>query len=70
MQDNTPQFNRKKNGSLYDRGHADAYYCRGAIPHWYPAGSYKGTRVAVLSREEEEEYWKGYNECEEKKEWF
>jgi hypothetical protein len=58
--DNLPQFNRKKNGSLYDRGKADAYYRRDFEPHWYPEGTYNGERIVNLAAEEINEYNKGY----------
>jgi hypothetical protein len=66
---NLPQFNRNTHGSLYDRGSADAYYHRGSNPHWYPAGSYKGERIVDLTQEEIEEYFVGYNQEQERKEW-
>ena len=56
-----PQFNREQHGSLWDRGSADAYYERAPNPHWYPNGSYKGEPVTDLSKEEKDEYFKGYS---------
>lgn len=56
-----PQFDRERNGSLFDRGTADAYYRRAFAPHWYPKGTYKGERIENLTSEELEEYRKGYN---------
>jgi len=55
-----PQFERYRNGSLFDRGTADAYYCRAYAPHWYPKGTYNGERVEHLTSEEIEEYRKGF----------
>lgn len=55
-----PQFDRARNGSLFDRGSADAYYQRAYAPHWYPEGTYKGARVENLTSEETEEYRKGF----------
>jgi hypothetical protein len=55
-----PQFDRNKNGSLFDRGSADAYYRRAFEPHWYPAGTYVGEKVENLTSEEIEEYRKGF----------
>jgi len=37
-----------KNGSPADRGSADAYYWRQPDPHCWPAGTYKGERVALI----------------------
>jgi len=54
------QFDRKRNGSLFDRGAADAYYRREFAPHWYPEGTYNGLRVVHLTSEEIEEYRKGF----------
>jgi len=55
-----PQFDRKRHGSLYDRGSADSYYRRRRDPHWWPEGSYKGEPVTDLSQDETQEYLAGY----------
>lgn len=55
-----PQFDRKRNGSLFQRGSCDAYYRREFAPHWYPEGTYKGERVVNLTSEETQEYRKGF----------
>ena len=55
-----PQFDRERNGSLFDRGRADAFYQRAYAPHWYPEGTYQGARVDRLTSEETEEYRKGF----------
>lgn len=55
-----PQFDRYRNGSLFDRGCADKYYGRAYAPHWYPKGTYKGERVENLTSDEIEEYRKGF----------
>ena len=34
-------------GSPSDRGGADAYYGRPYDPHYWPEGTYKGTRVSA-----------------------
>jgi hypothetical protein len=59
------QFDRTRNGSLYDRGGADAYYQRRPNPHWYPNGTYKGNAVTDLTPAEVAEYWAGYNKAVE-----
>lgn len=59
-----PQFDRNRNGSLFDRGTADAYYDRAFAPHWYPEGTHKGNRIEDLTSEEIEEYRKGYQHQE------
>lgn len=53
-------FDRKRNGSLFDRGSADAYYRRTFEPHWYPEGTYNGEKITNLTSEEIEEYRKGF----------
>lgn len=67
-----PQFDRKRHGSLYDRGSADSYYGRPTDPHWYPEGTGNGERVEALTRAEVEEYLDGYEWNEQhgdKKDW-
>jgi len=68
------QFDRNRNGGLYDRGGADFWYDRVRNPHWYPDGSYKGapeTRIE-LTPAEIAEYNAGYDAAEKRgdqKEW-
>ena len=69
-----PQFDRKLHGGLFDRGSADSYYGRPRDPHWYPKGSYRGTRVEAeqMDDEETEAYHAGYDYNEQfghKKDW-
>lgn len=67
-----PQFDRERHGGLFDRGRADSYYSRCALPHWYPQGSYCGTKVTNLTQAEIDEYLAGYewNELHgDKKSW-
>jgi len=54
------QFERTRHGSLYDRGSADSHYRRSMRPHWWPEGSYRGTKIDDLSEEEIAEYNAGY----------
>jgi hypothetical protein len=56
-----PQFDRKRHGSLFDRGSADSYYHRDRNPHWFPGGTYNGERMSALSDEEVAEYNAGYD---------
>ena len=60
-----PQFDRKRHGSLFDRGSADSYYSRPEDPHWYPEGSYNGTRIDQLNKHEIAEYMAGYEHNEQ-----
>jgi hypothetical protein len=67
-----PQFDRKRHGSLYDRGSADSYYHRDRNPHWFPDGTYNGARITALADEEIAEYNAGYDWNEQygdKKDW-
>jgi len=59
-----PQFDRKRHGGLFDRGSADSYYSRPEDPHWYPEGSYNGTRIDQLNEHEIAEYMAGYEHNE------
>jgi hypothetical protein len=67
------QFDRKKHGSLYDRGSADSYYGRRCDPHYGGVGGDSGPRVDQgLSIDEVAEYYAGYEYNErfgDKKEW-
>jgi hypothetical protein len=60
-----PQFDRKRHGSLWDRGSADSYYSRPRGPHWYPEGTGYGTKVVELTNAERQEYDAGYDYTEE-----
>lgn len=65
------QFDRKRHGSLYDRGSADSYYTRAMSPHWYPEGL-RGAQIVDLSAEEIAEYTAGYSDNDDSgdhKEW-
>jgi hypothetical protein len=67
-----PQFDRTCHGGLFDRGSADSYYSRPPDPHWYPDGSYHGTKVVELNNLEIAEYLAGYDYNEQygdKKSW-
>tara|TARA_Y100000389_G_scaffold169851_1_gene176450 strand:+ start:1605 stop:1814 length:210 start_codon:yes stop_codon:yes gene_type:complete len=56
----------QKHGSPFDRGNADSYYRRAPDPHWWPQGSYKGSRVdeSDMTAQEIEAYNAGYDENE------
>jgi hypothetical protein len=69
---NSPQFQRKRHGSLWDRGSADSYYGRPRSPHWWPEGTGSGEKIENLTPAEREEYYAGYDHNEQfgdKKEW-
>jgi hypothetical protein len=66
------QFDRKKHGSLYDRGSADSYYGRQPQPHFGGVGGESGERVDVQDAKSVDEYYAGYEYNElhgDKKEW-
>jgi hypothetical protein len=56
-----------RHGSPYDRGSADSYYGRGFDPHYWPQGTYNGTRVemAQMTAYEITAYTAGYRDNEE-----
>jgi len=56
------KFDSTANGSLYDRGRADAYYKRNPDPHWWPEGTYNGERVIAQTEREIAEYLDGYDD--------
>lgn len=63
-----------EHGSPYDRGVADSYYGRARDPHYWPFGTYKGSRVEARNMTEEQiaAYHAGYDDNEDegdKKEW-
>lgn len=60
------QFDRERNGGLYDRGNADSYYSRKPSPHWWPEGTGFGKKVEKLNQKEIDEYMNGYIDNEEK----
>ena len=67
-----PQFDRRRHGSLYDRGTADSYYGRRPDPHWWPLGTGNGEKIIDLTIQEREEYYAGYYYNEQhgdKKDW-
>ena len=67
------QFDRRRHGSLYDRGSADSYYGRPRDPHYGGVGGESGPRVDQgLTMDEITEYYRGYDWNErhgDKKDW-
>jgi len=63
--------NRPKHGSPQDRGSADAYYGRPYDPHWWPEGTYMGTRVERedMTVDQLKEYEYGFMNEDERKDW-
>jgi hypothetical protein len=60
----------RRHGGPYDRGSADAYYRRGANPHYYVGATGLSDRVTDLTDEEKKEYYAGYasvneNDCKD-----
>jgi hypothetical protein len=61
-------------GNAFDRGSADSYYGRRRDPHYWPEGTYKGTRVEAeqMTDSQLEAYHAGYDYNEQfgdKKSW-
>ena len=61
-----------RHGGPLDRGSADRYYGRPFDPHYWPEGTYKGIRVeeADMTVDQIEEYTYGYNNENDRKEWY
>ena len=55
--------------SPYDRGSADAYYRRRPDPHWYPEGNVTGPRITDMTDDQVADYYRGYEQEEDRKEW-
>jgi hypothetical protein len=53
-------------GSPHDRGGADSYYHRPRSPHWWPQGTYNGTKIdrVDMTPEEVTAYNEGFDENE------
>jgi len=62
-----PQFDRERNGSLYDRGAADSYYRRPRDPHHCACSP--PMKIVDLTKEEIFEYHLGYTENTDFKEY-
>ena len=58
-------------GGPWDRGSSDAYYGRSFDPHWWPKGTYEGSRVemAQMTASEIVAYTAGYRDTHERKAW-
>jgi len=62
----------KRHGGPYDRGGADSYYGRPAIPHYFEGATYQSNEITDLTDDEVAAYMAGYEDNElngEKKEW-
>ena len=65
----TPERLDREHGSPWDRGHSDAYYGRSKEPHFYVGASYVGDRITRLTSKETLAYMKGFDECDDFKDW-
>jgi hypothetical protein len=56
-------MSQTKHGSPADRGAADSWYRRPKDPHYWPEGTYNGTRVerAQMTRAQIAAYTRAYN---------
>lgn len=59
----------KSHGSPFDCGSADAYYGRKPIPHKIDHDGDIARKVTQLSSAERKEYWLGYDEETDRKDW-
>ena len=64
-----------RHGGPYDRGMADSYYRRGAVPHYYVGATGSSPRVNYkdMTPDEVEAYHAGYRDNEDEgdfKEWL
>lgn len=62
----------KRHGGPYDRGSADRYYGRDFKPHYYKSGTGMSPRVErdEMTEEELQAYTAGWNEEEDRKNYF
>ncbi len=51
-----------RHGGPYDRGLADAYYMRGACPHYFTGGTYSSPKITDLTPDELAAYMAGYKD--------
>ena len=60
-----------RHGSPRDRGSADAYYGRQPRPHYFVGKTHLSKEINEdsMSDQEIKEYYKGYNEEEDRKDW-
>ena len=59
----------KSHGSPYDRGSADSYYGRKRLPHKWLTGTGNGKMTILTNPKEIEEYFLGYDENQDFKDW-
>ena len=64
----------QRHGSPFDRGSADSYYHRAAVPHYFKGDTYSSARVSEseMTAEELDAYHAGYEWNEQfgdKKDW-
>lgn len=67
---NTVTFNTR-HGGPFDRGAADAYYGRPAIPHYFVGNTYSSPKVTAdkMTAEEIDAYYEGFNTTSDRKDW-
>ena len=58
-----------RHGSPEDRGHMDAYYGRDPQPHYFEGDTLQSVKRTDLSCQEYLEYYQGYNNCTDRKDW-
>ena len=58
-----------RHGSPEDRGTMDAYYGHQPDPHYHDGDTLTSPRRTDLSCQEYLEYYQGYNNCTDRKDW-
>jgi hypothetical protein len=58
-----------RHGSPEDRGAMDAYYGRDPDPHCHDGDTINSPKRTDLSCQENLEYYQGYNNCTDRKDW-
>ena len=58
-----------RHGSPEDRGVMDAYYGRDPDPHYFEGDTITSPKRTDLTTQELSEYYDGYNNCTDRKDW-
>ena len=67
--DLTDALELPRHGGPEDRGSADAYYGRDPQPHYFEGDTLQSVKRTDLSCQEYLEYYQGYNNCTDRKDW-
>ena len=67
--DLTDALELPRHGGAEDRGSADAYYGRDPQPHYFEGATLASPKRTDLTTQEITEYYIGYNNCTDRKDW-